>query len=347
MDAPLLDQVAERVLRESLRLKKGENVTIETWNNGLPLARRALVHSRELGAVPVLIFEDEESYVEGLKMSPKDTIGKMGRHESALLSKTDAYIFIPGPVLGGSPKLTRDEVVKSTGYNHSWYRVAKAARLRGARLTFGYVGEEMARVLGKRLPDVVEHQPRASLVDFRKIRVKGKKLAKLMKPRGKVTVRAQGEALRFRLGREQETDDAVVDREDVAAGNIMTNVPPGYFVREIVSDTLSGAVRMHEPLPRLGTVVDIRLEFAGGKLKSWESEKSQEWLDEFVMKTPEKSRTFSAAVVGLNPLMGDGYAQDRLVEGAITLFGMFQGTTRKGSLEVDGRSLVDEGRIVE
>jgi leucyl aminopeptidase (aminopeptidase T) len=347
MDASLLDQVAERVLRESLRLKKGESVTIETWNNGLPFARRALVHSRELGAVPLLIFEDEESYVEGLRMSPKDVVGKMGRHEYALLSKTDAYVFIPGPVLGGSPKLTREEVVASTRYNRSWYRAAKAARLRGARLTFGYVGEEMARVLQKSLPDIVEHQLKASLADFWKIRANGKKLARLMKPRGEVAVRAEGEALRFRLGREQEIDDAVIDRGDVAAGNNMTNVPPGYYAREIVSNTLSGAVRMRAPLPRLGTVADIRLEFAGGKLKSWENGKSQEWLDEFVKKTPEESRTFSAAVVGLNPSMRYGYAQDRLVEGAITLFGMFQGTTRNGSLEVDGRSLVDEGRIME
>jgi hypothetical protein len=43
--------------------------------------------------------------------------------------------------------------------------------------------------------------------------------------------------------------------------------------------------------------------------------------------------------------MNYGYAQDRLVKGAITFFGMFAGTTRKGSLEVDGRLLVDEGKL--
>lgn len=181
IDARLVDQVAERVLRESLRLGEGENITIETWNNGLHFAQRTLVHARELGAIPVLLFEDEGSYLEGLKGAPKAIVGKMGRHEYALLSATDAYVFIPGPVLGGSPKLSREEVVAYTSYNSSWYKAAKSARLRGARLTFGYVGEEMARVLRKRPADIVEHQLKASLVDFRKIRRMGMKLARQMK----------------------------------------------------------------------------------------------------------------------------------------------------------------------
>ncbi len=345
-DARLVDQVAERVLRESLRIKEGENITIESWSNGLHFAQRTLVHAREIGAIPVLLFEDEGSYVEGLRGAPKAIVGKMGKHEYALLSATDAYVFIPGPVLGGSPKLSREEVVASTRYNSSWYKAAKAARLRGARLTFGYAGEEMARVLRKSLADIVEHQLKASLVDFRKIRRMGMKLARQMARGAKVTVRAEGEALNFELGAEEEIDDGMVDRRDVAAGNSMTNIPPGYLARGIAKGTVSGAVRLHAPLPRLGTSADIRLEFARGRLKTWRSDENQEWLDALVGTLPEERRAFSDIVVGLNPALSYGYAQDRLVEGAITLFGMFQGTTRKGSLELNGRLLVEEGKLV-
>lgn len=346
IDARLVDQVAERVLRESLHLKKGENITIETWNNGLHFAQRTLVHARRLGAIPVLLFEDEESYIEGLREAPKAIVGKMGRHEYALLSATDAYVFIPGPVLAGSPKLSREEVVTYTSYNSSWYKAAKSARLRGARLTFGYVGEEMARVLQKSPADIVEHQLKASLVDFRKIRRMGMKLARQMERGAKVTVRAENEALNFRLGAEEEIDDGMIDRREVAAGNSMTNIPPGYLAKEIVKETVSGAVRLHAPLPRLGTLADLRLEFVRGRLKTWKDEENQEWLDALVRMLPEEHRTFSSIAVGLNPSMNYGYAQDRSVEGAITLFGMFQGTTRKGSLEVNGRLLVEEGKLV-
>jgi leucyl aminopeptidase (aminopeptidase T) len=322
-DERLVDLVAERVLRESLRLKEGENITIETWNSGLHFAQRTLVHARELGAMPVLLFEDEESYIEGLRGAPKAIVGRMGKHEYALLSATDAYVFIPGPVLGGSPKLSREEVLASTRYNSSWYRAAKLAKLRGARLTFGYVGEEMARVLRKSLADIVEHQLKASLVYFRMIRQAGMKLARQMERGAKVTVRAEDEALSFELPSEEEIDDGMIDRRDVTAGNTMTNIPPGYFAKEIAKETVSGAVRLHAPLPRLGTSADLLLEFVRGRLKTWESEENQEWLDALVGMLPAERRTFSDLVVGLNPSLGYGYAQDRLVEGSITLFGMF------------------------
>lgn len=341
----LADQVAKRVLRESLHLRKAENLTIETWNNGLSLALRIEVRAYELGAIPVLLFEDEASYIEGLGKAPKAIIGKMGKHEYALLSATDAYVFIPGPVLGGSPKLSREEVVATTRYNSSWYKTAKSAGLRGVRLTFGYAGEEMARVLRKGLTEIVEHQLKASLVNFPKIRQMGKRLSRQMERGSKVIVRAEGEVLSFELGEDEEIDDGVVDLHDVAAGNNMTNVPPGYFAKEIVPETVSGVVQLHAPLPRLGTMVDLRLGFARGRLNTWKSEKNQGWLDALVRMLPEERRAFSSVLVGLNPSLGYGYAQDRLVEGAITFFGMFQGTTKKGSLEANGKLLVEEGRL--
>ncbi|MDG6902360.1 MAG: aminopeptidase [Nitrososphaerota archaeon] len=343
----LVDQVAKKVLRQSLGVKMGENITIETWNNGLFFAERALVHARALGAIPLLLFEDEPSYIEGVRKAPRNAVGKMGEHEYALLSATDAYVFIPGPVLGGSPKLSREEVVAYTGYNSSWYKAARRARLRGVRMTFGYVGEEMASVLRKSLQQIVEHQLRASLVDFRTIQRAGGKLARHMKRGAKVTITAEDEVLNFELGTQEEIDDGVIDRNDLTAGNNMTNVPPGYFAKGIVTETLSGAVRLHAPLPRLGIMADLRLEFVKGRLKTWKSERNQDWLDALVRMLPQERRTFSDIVMGLNPSLKQGCGQDRLVEGAITLFGMFQGTTNKGSLEANGRLLVDSGKIIE
>src|SRR5208283_2124710 len=91
----LYSQVAKKVVDESLRLKQGETVTIETWTNGLPFARQVVMEARRKGAIPLVIYEDEKAYVDGIKNMPKEAIGKMGRHEFSLLSGSDAYIFIP------------------------------------------------------------------------------------------------------------------------------------------------------------------------------------------------------------------------------------------------------------
>jgi leucyl aminopeptidase (aminopeptidase T) len=346
MDPNLLDRVAERVLRESLRVRAGEAVTIETWNTGLAFAQRAAVQARRMGAIPVLLFEDEATFIEGLRRTPGDHLGKMGKHEYALLSKTNAYVFIPGPVLGGSPKLSREEFTASTTYNSSWYAAAKKAGLRGVRLTLGYVGPELAKILRKPVGQIVEHQLRASLTDLRKVRRTGIRLSGRLRPRARATLSTEGETLHFELGAEEALDDGAVSRNDVASGGNLTNVPPGYYAREIVASSLQGTVRMYAPVPRIGTVADLRLEFRRGRLVRWRSEANPRWLNRLVQMTPKDRRTLGAVAIGLNPDLRGGYGQDRLREGAITFFGMFQGTTHAADLEVDGRPVVTESSLM-
>jgi len=342
MDTSLLDHVANKVLHESLRVRAGESVTIETWNTGFEFAKRVAVRARRMGAVPLLLLEDEDAFVEGLRQTPGERVGGMGQHEYALLSKSNAYVFIPGPLLGGSSRLSPKEVAASTAYNPSWYSAAGKARLRGVRMLFGYVGPELAAILHKPVDQIVEHQLQAALIDFQKVRQTGLHLSKRMRPRASATLRAEGETLSFKMGAEEGLDDGVVSRDDVATGGNVTNVPPGYYAREINASSLSGTVRMHAPVPRIGATADLRLEFHGGRLVKWRSETNQPWLDDLVRATPKDRRTFRAVAIGLNPTLRDGYGQDRLVEGAITLFGMFQGTTRFADLDVGGKAVVRE-----
>ena len=346
MSASLLDRVADKVLRESLRVGAGQNVTIETWNTGLAFAQRTALRARRIGAAPTLLFEDEDSFVTGVRSTPKKYLGRMGEHERALLSRTDAYVFVPGPILGGSPRLSRNEVTRSTVYNSSWYDAAKKARLRGVRMAFGYVGTDLARILRKPVDRIVEHQLRTSLVDFQKVRRVGLALSRLVRPRREVVVRADGENLSFELGKEDALDDGMVDRRDLATGANMTNIPPGYYGREIVPSSLTGAVRLYAPVPRIGAIADLRLEFDHGRLTNWSSEEDPRWLNGLIAATPKGRRRLSAVVVGLNPSLRYGYGQDRLAQGAVTFFGMFQGTTRAATLEVNGCPIIREGALL-
>jgi leucyl aminopeptidase (aminopeptidase T) len=187
-DEALYDKVARKVLSETLRLKKGETLTIESWNNGLPFARRLVVEAKRMGAIPVVVFEDESAYVEGVKVTPKDVLGSMGKQEYGLLAGSDAYVFIPGPPIGAySPRLSREEATDSTKYNRSWYEAAEKAKLRGARLPFGYVGKDYARLIGKRPEEVVRHQLRAALVDFASISASGRAVGQAYVPPGYVS----------------------------------------------------------------------------------------------------------------------------------------------------------------
>gem|GEM_PF-611951 len=343
----LYDKVARKVISETLRLKKGETLTIESWNNGLPFARRLAVEARRIGAIPVVVFEDESAYVEGVKVTPKDVLGSMGKHEYGLLAGSDAYVFIPGPPIGAySPRLSRQEVTDSTKYNHSWYEAAEKARLRGARLPFGYVGKEYARLIKKRPEEVVRHQLRAALADFAGISASGRAVGQALQDGAQATLMTPGGKLEFTLRGDLEVEDGVVDESDVAGGYNMTYVPPGYVSKQVDPASAKGSVTLSPSVTRLGLLTDGSLEFEGGRLVGRKSGGSAKMLEELVEAVPPEKRVLTSVIVGLNPLMRYEYGQDRMVSGAVGLGGFgFMGTVRRGSLSVAGKALVQKGKL--
>ncbi|MDA4116778.1 MAG: hypothetical protein OK455_00340 [Thaumarchaeota archaeon] len=347
-DEALYEKVARKVLSESLRMKKGETLTIETWNNGLPFARRLVVEARRIGAIPIVILEDESAYIEGVKVTPKDILGSMGKHEHNLLAGSDAYVFIPGPPLGAySPRLSRQEFTDSTKYNHSWYEAAEKARLRGARFPFGYVGKEYARLYRKRPEEIVRHQLKAALADFPSISYSGRAIGQALKDGAQATLLTRAGKLEFALKGDLEVDDGIVDEKDVEGGYNMTYVPPGNVSKQVDPTSGKGSVALSPSVTRLGLMNDAKLEFEGGKLVRWKSRGSSKMLTELVEAIQPEKRILSSINVGINPSMRYENGQDRMVSGAIALggFGLW-GIVRRGNLSVAERILVQDGKLV-
>ncbi len=344
----LEERVARKVISESLRLKQGESVTVETWNNGLALARRFVIEARRIGALPIMIFEDEDVYVEGAKNTPKDMVGKMGRHEYELLAATDAYFFIPNEVLEGYTKrLTPEEVYQSTGYGTSWYEAAEKAKLRGARMSFGFAGKELARILGKRLEEIVIHQLKATLVDFGALKKTGKELESHLPNNTAGALISGGSQLEFEFEDGMGLEDGVVDEEDISTGHNMAYLPPGMLRKDVKVGSVSGKVKLSPTLTWRGMVDDAVLEFENGRLVRWSSRSSKKRLDSLINDQPENERKVSAVTIGLNPSVRYGYAEDRFVAGSIGLGGLeFTGIVRNGTLRADQIVLVDKGKLI-
>lgn len=349
MDAEdaLYEKVARKTLSETLRIKKGETLTVETWDNGLPFARRVVVEAKKLGVVPVMLLEDESAYVEGVRVTPKDVLGTMGKHEQALLAGSDTYVFIPGPPIGVySKRLSRQEVTESTRYNESWYDAAAKARLRGARLPFGYVGKEYARLYKKKPEDFALHQLKAALVDYPGLVATGKALGQALGDGARATLLTRAGKLEFDLKGELEVEDGVVDEDDVSAGHNMTYVPPGFASKEVDAASATGSVTISQSMTRLGILTDAELKFAGGRLVVWKSKGSPKILAELAGAVQPEKRTLSFVTVGFNPVIKYDFGQDRLVSGTISLGGFgFSGIVRKGTLSAGGSQLVYRGRL--
>ena len=342
----LYTKVARKILTETLQAKKGDSVTVETWDNGLPFARKALAEARAMGCTGIMIYEDEWAYVEGVRRAPADVVGAMGKNEYALLSGTDSYIFIPGQALGPlSGTLKPAERTKSTRYNSSWYEAAEKAGLKGARLSFGYVGKDVARALGKKIEDVVRSQLRAALADYDQISNAAGKVTPLFSDGAAARVGSGKSTLEFSLKGELTVEDGVVDNHDKETGNNMTYVPPGFVSKEVDPESANGSVVVTDSLTDFGVVPRAKLGFKDGRVVSWESEAKGTMKKVFDSVSP-KDRRLELLALGLNPALGYGNGQDRFVEGSITLGGFgFRGQVKKGTLKVAGADVAINGRL--
>jgi leucyl aminopeptidase (aminopeptidase T) len=343
----LQTKVAKKVLQETLSVKKGGTVTVESWNNGLDFARVVLAEARAMGCTASMVLEDEQAYIEGVMRSPKNTLGLMGRNEYGMLKGTDAYVFIPGPLLAAYQKRINPQLMSdSLRYNASWYKAAKKANLKGARLTFGYVGEEMARIMGRTVQQVAERQLSAALVNFEQISRSARKVSSSLTDGSEVSVKAGGSRLEATCKGETTIEDGVVSPQDVKAGDNMTYVPPGFVSKGIDPTSASGTLNVSKSVTRLGVLSDAKLTFKEGRLVQWKSNNSMPMLTELVKSVPEQKRRLTILNVGINPRMDYMFGQDRMVAGSVTAGGFgFTAVVRGADLTVDGHELVTAGKL--
>ena len=342
----LYRKVARKVLSETLHVKKGEALTVEAWNNGVEFGRIVVAEARAIGCTAVMLFEDEDAHVEGVRRSPSDMVGLMGKNEYNLLAGTDAYVFIPGQALAAySRTLSPAEQANSTRYNSSWYDAAKAARLRGARLTFGYVGRDMARMLGRDIDDIVRSQLMAALTDYGEISQTATALSSTLSDGTNVELDSQGATLRFALKGALTVDDGIVDEKDLAIGNNMAYIPPGLVTKGVDPDSVEGKLKVSRTLTKYGVLGGAELEFKGGRLMRWKSREGTK-LRKLLTSVPEDKRRLSLLGVGINPVLNYGFGQDRFVRGAVTLGGLgFNALMRGSSLSIGGRLTLSRGTL--
>lgn len=345
----LYSSVAKKILTESVNAKKGDSITIESWNTGLEFARYFALEARRMGCLPIVLFEDEVAYVNGVKSSPPDTLGQLGKHEIALLSNTDVYVFIPGPPIGVySKSLTLELRTKSTAYNASWYEVAERAKIRGVRLSFGYIDENYSKLLGKPVVEIIKHQLYSALVDFQEIGSIGREISGGLSDDVEATLETgKTNKLTFRLKGDTTLEDGILAETDIAAGHNMAYIPPGLISKQIDPSSASGKVLISPSVTRLGIVHESTLEFKGGKLIGFESKSAQarKMLGQLVQSTPEDSRSLKQVTIGLNPRIRQGYGQDRFVRGNIGIAGFgFSCVVQGANLAIPGSAIVKNGR---
>ena len=351
----------------ALRLRKGENLMVETWSHCLPYATACVVEARRIGAHPMLLLEDEEAYWTSL--APADGNNRWsqpGAHEWAALARADAYVFFPGPAdrprFRALPAEVRNDLV---GYNSEWYRRARASHLRGVRSLLGYASDAQAARWGVPGPDW-----RRSLilgateVDLPSLSKSAKGIAEKLRKGSTLRVTApNGTDVRLTLRhRRPVVDDGVVTSDDVAAGHNMTVSPPGAVAVAPDERTSEGVAIANRPsFHPFGKVDGGEWEIVHGRLTQSRATDGQHEFDEAFQAAPKGHDVVSIFSLGINPKLGPGVPQVEDQEAGAVALGIggnveYGGTNHcpfvawivigEATVAVDGKPLCDRGQLL-
>ncbi len=353
---------AKNVIRKSLQIRPKENVIVETWNHGFDAAKEFVYQLRAAGAKPMFLFEDEETHWRSVDTLPPAKLGQVSKSEWAALDAADAYVFFPGPADIARYRANMAKMSAATAYNADWYRRGEKAGVRGARVLLGYVSPERAQTYGFEYSPWRSMLLEAGATDYGALSRKGHRLADLLSQEAEVHVSdPSGTDLTVSLkGRDAVCDDGIVDKEDLKAGNFMTNVPGGSSYAAPDEGSAEGTVVADRPMPYLGTTPrGVRLEFHDGK-GSWTTESGGEAVRASYDKATGAKDRLAAISIGLNPAAKYGFLQDDLVAGCVEIsigdnseYGgknrstfSFGARLSQATVKVGRKTVVDGGRLV-
>ncbi len=285
--------LARAALDGALRVRRGERLTIETWNHALPWARALVVAAHRRGVTPTLVLRDEAAYFEALAGIGAGALASSARRER---STADAVVRLDGPEafprLLGLPTDELDRLLRA--YLH------RPPRARTLRMRIADVTPVAADRLGVDFERWQEEVVRASEVEPVGLRAAGRQLSRALHPGAEIRIQhPNGSDLRLALARRApRLEDGVPGpggSAELPSGRWVAAVAPGTARGEFETNRPSYDRYADEPVALHG-----RMDFGDGRLRGFEEDRASQAFAAFVRTGKGRVRPVAIAV-GLNP----------------------------------------------
>ncbi len=356
--------LAEKVVRDSLRVTSSDVVVVNTWDWTSDLASALALECYRLGADVLMTLYTDDFYFEHLKILSEEDLRQTSRHCLELADYTSVEIFIGGPE---DHSRFKDIPASKTAANAQGEKVhwekSREKRIRTAALEFSTVHPRVAKTYRFDYSSWKKILQSAVMVDYREVSEFGARLASTLEKGRNVSVKQGNETdLRFEIaGRIPYVSDGVIDEADIERGKVFTSIPAGTVSVAPVETTASGRVRFDLPLPRSGKLIrGIEWKLEQGRLVSFNAKQNLNAVkDCWEIAKGDKDR-IGSLILGINPRARFGFNIDSLVRGAVSI-GMGEnrqlggenntdfslaGTLGKATVELDGTPIIKNGRFV-
>jgi leucyl aminopeptidase (aminopeptidase T) len=361
----LARKAVRNILERNLKVKPNENVIIETWTHTLPLAGLFVDEARRLGAKTLVHYEDEDAYWNAIERGQRKLVGQCSDPEWAALEKADVYIFIWGPE--DRPRWeSMDEKAfeELVAFNMNWYKVAKKAGIRGARIELGRATKQSAKKFGIDLSSWKTELYKACTVDPASLLRDGKKLAAALSRGKRLHIHhPNGTDLDLKLkGYEPRVYAGLFLKENKNSPFAsLVNQPAGQVAVALDDSGAEGSLVGNRPSYLEGGVASgARWTFHDGKLIDSSFSKNRKNFSGPFNKAKKGKESVSFLYLGINPEIHMAPNMEDTEAGAV-LVGVGKNTflggkndcdffgwavVAEGELSVDGKPIMRGGRVL-
>jgi leucyl aminopeptidase (aminopeptidase T) len=298
--------LARSVLKNNLKVRPGDRVIVEGWTHTLPASAAFAREARRMKALPVVTYEDESMFWDSVDQKEDKVLGTAAAHEWAALGKTDVYIHMWGPGdryrLATMPDARQAKIL---GFNDDWYKAARKAKLRGARLEIGRPFPNLAKVYGADETTWREQLIAATMVEPARLRKSGAPIEKAL---------AKGTQLRIHdddgtdvtLGLAHRTPRALyglLDSKALASPfGMLLNLPAGSIRVALDERVAEGTIRANRTsYYETGVATGGEFHFSGGRLTEAKFETGGEIFEEKFQAGGKGRDVPGFLTIGLNP----------------------------------------------
>lgn len=361
-----VERLAESIVRESLRPREYEVVVISTYPHTTDLAEQVALECQRAGADPLILLDTDAVFYGQFDNYSLESLRTTSAHCLGLAEYTDSYVWLGGPKDPGPMALVPQERWAAMFQGEqAHYEKSLAKKHKSVGVALGQVTPERARTYGfdhGKWKDMVES---AIAVDYGDLGAVGRRLADLLTRGKEVRIRAaNGTDLRLLLAgpeRQAHIDDGAIGEEDIAAGNTEVQLPAGSVWIAPREDSARGTFAADVPIPQMGQLIEgLAWAFDGGHVKDFQAKRNVALAQvNWAEGTGDKDR-IGGLGIGLNPRALPGFLQNPIAAGTVTVsigdnrsFGGtnqssygFSAPLANGTVEIDGRTVVETGRLM-
>lgn len=357
--------IAQRVVRDSLKLGWDDKVRIHATEHVLPLAKEIVKEARRAGADTLLDVDADDIWYDAMLNLPLDWLRGPSELVTALHGTMTAMVYVGGI---DDP----DPMKKIAG--ERWRANSEGARATGQPwdddpvpfvwVALGAVTEARAKVYGYDFDRWYDSVLAAMAVAPEEMKAKAEGVTGRLRGAREGRLTAPG-GTDFRFAFHGSEPTAWIGRLDPVKGKKSTyyqSLPEGSVGVALRQGSGEGKVVSTTPIPYAGEFVrGLSWTFEKGRIADVAADEN---VDQMTMRWDDAKRARGAdqlgsLVIGVNPKAQYGFLNDDIVEGAVTLNvgdnEDFDGTNQSdfsfplflpdATLEVDGRPLVVDGTL--